>query len=154
MGVAGILGRGLGRALGRSNLDLSKIKFAEKVVSPTPPKMHEIGKTLAKHGTHGINGTSGYEKSLADDRVSHLVSPKFKLNVDEAVNELEHDRHLRIDYLNKLLSKVHKKDEVRTIIKYVKSTAADNLSPDQRAHLLMSCLDKLRYIDMIAQFFH
>jgi hypothetical protein len=154
MGVAGFLGRSLGRALGGSSLDLSKIKIAEKVVPPVPPKMHELGKTLAKYGTDGIKGKTGYEKTLADDRLNHLVTPKFKLNVEEAVHELQTDRHLRLDYINTLLSKVHRKDEVRAIIRYVKSTAADNLGPDQRAHLLMTCLEKLKYIDVVAQFFH
>jgi hypothetical protein len=139
---------------GATKLDLTKIKIAEKVVPPPPPKMHELGKTLAKYGKDGIKGKSAYEKTLADDRLNHLIKPPFKLNVDEAVHELQTDRHLRLDYLNALLRKVHKKDEVRAIIKYVKSTAADNLTKDARAHLLMSCLEKLKYIDVIGQFFH
>jgi hypothetical protein len=99
-------------------------------------------------------GKTAYEKTLADDRLNHLVKPPFRLNVNEAVQELQTDRHLRYDYLTKLLSKVHRKDEVRAIIRYVKSTAAENLGPDQRAHLLMNCLEKLKYIDVVAQFFH
>jgi hypothetical protein len=145
MGMPGFIGRELGRM----------ISFKAKL--PVSPTLHEAGKTIAKYGTDAIKHKeklNGFERNLVDERVGHLVQPNFKLNVKEAISELPNDKHLRYDYLATLLKKVHRKDDVRTIIKYVKSAAAGNLSPDERAHLLMACLEKLKYIDVVAQFFH
>jgi hypothetical protein len=145
MGVPGFIGRELARM----------VTFKAKL--PMAPKLHEVGKTIAKHGIEGIKQKeklNGFERNLVDKRVGHLVQPDFKLNVKEAISELPNDKHLRYEYLSTLLNKVHRKDDVRAIINYVKSAAAGNLTPDQRAHLLITALEKLKYIDIVAQFFH
>jgi hypothetical protein len=138
----------IGKAAGRRAVD----------ILPRSDRLNEVAKALAKHGTDGIqpriSELGGYGKSLADPRLTDVVRPPFQLDVGHAVKELATDRHLRYDYLTNLLSKMHRKDEVRALIRYVRSAAAGNLSPDQRAHLLIAALEKLKYIDIVAQFFH
>lgn len=128
----------------------------------------ELGKALAKFGTKGLKkavdqskpgafdlkgqAIRGYAKNLADDRVSHLVKTPFKVDVQEAIQELPQDKGVRFEYVEALLNKVHKKDEVRAILTYVKSAAASNLGKDERANLVIACLNKLKYIDVIGQF--
>jgi hypothetical protein len=145
MGVSGFIGRELARM----------VTFKTKL--PVAPKLHEVGKTIAKYGTDGIEvkeNLNGFERNLIDKRVGHLVQPDFKLNVKEAIGELSHDKHLCYSYLTTLLNKVRHKDGLEAIIHYVKSNAAENLAPHERANLLIAAMEKLKYVDILTQFFH
>lgn len=123
-----------------------------------PPILNKLSKEIAKYGAESIKKSGrkldGYEKNIVDTRVSHLVNPPVKLDVGEAISELPSDNHVKYDYLITVLDKVHKQDEVRTIITYIKSAAAENLSAGQRATLLIECLNKLKFIDVLGQFLH
>jgi hypothetical protein len=123
-----------------------------------PPILNNLTKEIAKYGADAIKKSGrkldGYEKNIVDTRVSHLVNPPVKLDVSEAIKELPGDNHVRYDYLTTILDKVRKKDDILVIVTYIKSAAAENLSAGQRANLLIECLNKLKFIDVLGQFLH
>lgn len=89
-------------------------------------------------------------KLVADDRIPKL-DPVVSAKV--GVKELAKDRGVSNNYLEYLVQHVGDKPSIKMIRSYVQSDAADNLTANQRAELLIKCMEKLRYLDMIHQFF-
>lgn len=53
-------------------------------------------------------------------------------NVHKAVQELPKDVGVHRDYVQYMVYHIYRKDEVRIVLKYVRSTSAGNLTPHER----------------------
>lgn len=159
MGAIGYIAKLAGRSIGKTK-GTSDYWDVAHTAKHAPEIVHKAAKgvqkayTVARDHPKPWNVTESAQyrvsKMVADDRVPKLP---VKIDTDAAIQSLPKDKGVCADYLQYLVDHVRRKDDIRTIIKYVRSAAAGNLSPDDRASLLIKCLEKLKYIDVIGQFF-
>lgn len=74
-------------------------------------------------------------------------------DVRDAIKSLQNDESLSKAYLSKLIYHAKWSGGVKQIMGYIKSDAAANLSPWEKAELWIACLDRLRFLDIVQHFF-
>ena len=104
-----------------------------------------IGKFIVKESVrHAKN------KQAQAARVTVHMS---KADIKGAIADLHSDENLSKQYLAKLIHEVKWSGGVKQIMSYLKSDAAANLSPWEKAELWIACLDRLRFLDIVQHFF-
>lgn len=120
-----------------------------------------IGRHVAKHPSAlGVNrphvrdvGEWGRYKGIsAIHRIGHNDHTIAPYDMGEAIRELPSQSHISVWWLEKALRYVHQESGVRTIMMYLCSAGAANLSKSERAHLYAECLGKLRHLEMLKDF--
>jgi len=82
---------------------------------------------------------------VADD---HLMPP-VKFNASEAFTDLPRASGVGEWYLEHMISAAKKPEQIQTILSYLRSSAAGNLSKMDRASLIIKISEKSKYLDVL-----
>lgn len=85
-------------------------------------------------------------KALA--KKAHVSTPEEPWSVKDALRDLKSDSGLSRQYIERIIHGVKHSQGVKEVMRYLKSDAAANLSPWQKAELWIVCLDRLRFLDI------
>ena len=78
---------------------------------------------------------------------------KGKYDMEEAIRELPDQRQISEWWLEKAIRYVREESGVRTVMLYLHSPRASNLTASQKAHLWSQCLSKLKHLEHLHDFF-
>ena len=78
---------------------------------------------------------------------------KGKYDMEEAIRELPDQHQISEWWLEKAIRYVREESGVRTVMLYLHSPGASNLTASQKAHLWSQCVSKLKHLDHLHDFF-
>lgn len=74
-------------------------------------------------------------------------------DMEQAIHDIPISNGLSACWLEKVISTTHRSSTIRTVMAYLKSSAAANLTAYEKAEVWMKCMDKLRYLGVLHGFF-
>lgn len=114
-------------------------------------KVGELG--IAKPRMWDWKERGQYQGVKALHKLGYNEWTKGGYDMQEAIRNLPEKDRVSAWWLEKAISTTHKSANIRTIMAYVKSAGASNLSPQEKAHIWMMCLDKMKYLGVLRGFF-
>lgn len=125
----------------------------------------EIAKAMMKYGNKTIHGgVKKYKPGMfdvrgklvkkqadlmSDDRINHMVVGKTMPSTRELLDELPYDHHVSADYLKILVEHIRNPKDIKTIINYIRSDEASNLTRTMKAEIYQMAADKAKWLEIL-----